>query len=356
MQLHNFNAGPSILPQSVFEKAAAAVLNLDGSGLSILEISHRSSEFKAIHARAKALVIELMGLDDRFEVLFLTGGASSQFFMVPINLLPQDGVSAYLDTGSWSAKAIKEALHFGSCEVVGSSKESGYTSIPKEFDVSDASAYLHVTSNNTIFGTQLHTLPEVNVPIVADMSSDIMSRPIGLEKYGVIYAGAQKNLGPAGVTLVILRKDLLGKVGRAIPTMLDYRTHIEKDSMFNTPPVFPIYTMMLNLEWLKENGGVAGAYARNRAKAELLYAEIDRNSLFQGVAAASDRSMMNVTFTLHDESLNDDFLALCSEAGCVGVKGHRSVGGFRASIYNAMKIEGIKSLVECMQRLESKNG
>lgn len=353
MQLHNFNAGPSILPKAVFQEASQGVLNLDGTGLSILEISHRSAEFKAIYAEAVALVRELLDIDDRYAVLFLTGGASTQFFMAPLNLLAQDATAAYLDTGAWSAKAIKEVARYGKIEVVASSKDGGYTHVPKRYTCPSDASYLHITSNNTIFGTQIHDLPEATAPLVADMSSDIMCRPLDLDKYGLIYAGAQKNLGPAGTTLVIVRKDMLGKANRDIPTMLDYQTHIEKDSAFNTPPVFPIYATMLNLRWLKQNGGVAAAHERNKTKAELLYTEIDRNSLFEGVTAQEDRSLMNVTFVLKDADRSADFVQQCTEAGCVGIKGHRSVGGFRASIYNAMPIAGVEALVGQMQAFES---
>ncbi len=356
MQLHNFNAGPSILPKSVFEETARGVLDLNGTGLSVLEISHRSKEFKEIYAQAKSLVRELLGLDDRFAVLFLTGGASSQFYMSALNLLPDDGTAAYLDSGSWSAKAVKEAGRYGTVDVVASSKEDGYKHIPKGYAIPESCAYLHVTSNNTIFGTQLHDFPEVSVPLVADMSSDIMCRPIDVDKFGLIYAGAQKNLGPAGTTLVIVRKDLLGKVSRDIPTMLDYQTHIDKDSAFNTPPVFPIYATMVNLKWLKENGGLEAAYTRNKAKAEVLYNEIDRNTLFEGVTATEDRSIMNVTFVLKNEERSAAFVQQCEEAGCVGIKGHRSVGGFRASIYNAMPLASVEALVAQMQAFESTHG
>jgi len=356
MQMHNFNAGPSILPQEVFEESSKGILDINGTGLSILEISHRGAEFKQIYADAVALVRDLLDIDDRYAVLFLSGGASSQFFMAPMNLLAQDGTAAYLDTGTWSAKAIKEAHRFGNIEVVASSKDDGYKHIPKNYSCPQGASYLHITSNNTIFGTQIHQLPDTSCPIVADMSSDIMCRPIDLERHVLIYAGAQKNLGPAGTTLVIIKKDLLGKIDRDIPSMLSYQTHIDKDSAFNTPPVFPIYATMLNLKWLKENGGVAAAHERNKAKSDLLYAEIDRNTLFEGVTAKEDRSMMNVTFVLKNADREADFVAQCAEAGCIGIKGHRSVGGFRASIYNAMPITSVEVLVAKMQAFESAHG
>ena len=292
---------------------------------------------------------ELLNINEDYEVLFLTGGASSQFYMIPMNLLPSNGKACYVDSGAWSTKAIKEAKMFGDVQVLGSSKDKNYTYIPKEYDIPSDATYLHLTSNNTIYGTEYHTWPETTVPFVCDMSSDIFSRPIDVQKYGVIYAGAQKNLGPAGVTLVIVRKDLLNKVDRSIPTMLDYNTHIKKQSTFNTPPAFPIYVSMLTMRWLKENGGVAAMQAKNQEKANLLYHEIDTNPLFEGTAAKEDRSLMNVTFLLKDSDLESAFLDACAEANCVGVKGHRSVGGFRASIYNAMPKESVQVLVDVMK-------
>ena len=352
MKIHNFSAGPSILPQSVFEKAAQGVLNLDNSGLSILEISHRSKDFIAIHEHAKNLVKELLQVPDSHQILFLSGGASSQFFMVPLNCLPQNGKAAYVDTGSWSSKAIKEAKRYGQIEMLASSKENGYKHIPKGYSIPNDAAYLHLTSNNTIFGTQFQSFPECDIPIVCDMSSDIFSRPVDVSRFGIIYAGAQKNMGPAGVTLVIVREDMLGKVDRDIPSMLDYRVHITGDSMYNTPPVFPIYVSMLTLEWLKENGGVTAIQQRNKEKAGILYAEIERNSLFSGVAEPEDRSLMNVTFLVNNPEHEKPFLEMCKAAGCDGVKGHRSVGGFRASIYNAMPREGVEALIAAMQQFE----
>ncbi|TXB65561.1 3-phosphoserine/phosphohydroxythreonine transaminase [Phaeodactylibacter luteus] len=357
MKKHNFSAGPAILPQPVFEQAAEAVRDFNGMGLSLLEISHRSPQFTAVLDEAQVLVRDLLGLSDAYEVLFLQGGASSQFFMTAMNLLDEKGKGGYVDTGSWSAKAIKEAQAFGPVEVVASSKASNYNAIPKGYPIPDGLTYLHITTNNTIFGTQYKALPETATRLVADMSSDIFSKPVDTERFDLIYAGAQKNMGPAGVTLVIVRKDALGKVGRHIPTMLDYRTHIKKGSSFNTPPVFPIYVSMLTLRWVKANGGLKAMQARNEAKAKLMYEAIDSNPLFDGtVAAAEDRSVMNATFNLIEgrEDLFAPFLELCEEAGCSGVKGHRSVGGFRASLYNAMDLESVQVLADVMHAFTEK--
>lgn len=356
MKKHNFYAGPAILPASVMAEAAQSVVDFEGIGLSILEISHRSKECTAMLEEAEALVRELLGLTDGYAVLFLTGGASTQFFTVAHNLLNKDLKAAYVDTGSWSAKAIKEAKEYGQVEVLASSKDKNFSYVPKGYDIPEDLAYLHLTSNNTIFGTQLKEFPATEVPLVCDMSSDIFSRPLDISRFGIIYAGAQKNLGPAGVTLVILKKDLLSKIQRNMPTMLNYNTHVEKKSTFNTPPVFPIYVSMLTLRWLKANGGLAAMAARNEEKAQLLYDEIDSNPLFEGVAAKEDRSLMNVTFVMSagNEGLTDEFLADCAAAGCIGVKGHRSVGGFRASIYNAMPKEGVQALVDVMKALGNK--
>jgi len=352
---HNFFAGPAILPASVLKQATEATVDFEGMGLSILEISHRSKQFVAVMDEAISLTKELLGLDENYEVLFLTGGASSQFYMAPMNLLPQDGTACYTNTGTWSDKAIKEAKLFGNVNVLASSKESNYTSIPKDYEIPADATYFHMTSNNTVFGTQHHAFPETNVPIVCDMSSEIFSRPIDISKFGIIYCGAQKNMGPAGVTLVIVNKNLLGKTGRPIPSMLDYNTHIAKGSMFNTPPVFPIYVSMLTMRWVKENGGVAAMATKNEAKAELLYNEIDSNPLFEGTTAVEDRSLMNATFKMKDTAMEEAFLADCATADCVGIKGHRSVGGFRASIYNAMPIESVQVLVDVMKNFASKN-
>jgi len=353
MKKHNFFAGPAVLDRAVMDEAAEAIKEFAGMGLSILEISHRSKQFSAVLEEAESLVRELLNLSDDYGVLFLTGGASSQFYMVPMNLLGESQTAGYVDTGTWSTKAIKEAKLYGNVDVIASSKESNFSYIPKP-DFPSGLRYLHLTSNNTIFGTQYKEFPTVDAPLVVDMSSDIFNRPIdNIDRFGVIYAGAQKNLGPAGTTLVIVRKDLLGQVDRSIPTMLNYETHIAKKSAFNTPPVFPIYVCMLSLRWLKANGGLAVMAAKNDAKADALYAEIDRNSLFQGVAALEDRSNMNATFTITKPDLEQAFLDFVAERGIVGLKGHRSVGGFRASIYNALKSESVHHLVDSMKEFES---
>jgi len=356
MKKHNFSSGPAILPQSVFEQAAQACRELDGMGLSLLEISHRSPQFVSILEEAEALVRELLKVSDDYAVLFLTGGASSQFFMAPMNLLDTEDIAGYVDTGSWSAKAIKEAKNFGQIKVLASSKENKYTFIPKGYDIPSDLKYLHLTSNNTIYGTQFREWPATDVPFVCDMSSDIFSRPLDVNRFGVIYAGAQKNMGPAGVTLVIVKKDLLGKVTRTIPTMLNYMTHIAKNSAFNTPPVFPIYVSMLTLRWIKENGGVEAMQQKNAAKAELIYSEIDRNALFEGTVAKEDRSAMNATFVTKKAEHEAPFLEACKAADISTIKGHRSVGGFRASMYNAMDISSVKVLVEVMKAFEEKYG
>jgi phosphoserine aminotransferase len=359
MKKHNFSAGPAILPAEVMSEAAEAVRDFNGSGLSILEISHRAAGFVAVLEEAEALVRELLHVSDDYAVLFLTGGASSQFFMAPLNLLNSNEQAAYLNTGSWSTKAIKEAKLYGQIEEIASSKDKNFAYLPKEYTVPAAAKYLHITSNNTIFGTQYQEFPTTDKPLVADMSSDIFSRPLDIDRFALIYAGAQKNMGPAGVTLVIVRKDLLGKVDRPIPTMLDYRTHIAKGSSFNTPPVFPIYVSMLTLRWVKAQGGVEAMVPINEAKAKLIYDEIDRNPLFRGtVLDHADRSLMNATFTMTEgkEELEKEFLAACAAAGCEGVKGHRSVGGFRASIYNSMPQSSVQVLVDVMQEFTRKHG
>jgi len=357
MKQHNFSAGPAILPKTVFEQAAEAAVNYNNIGLSIMEISHRSPEFSAVLDEAQVLVRDLMGVSEEYAVLFLQGGASSQFFMTAMNLLGQS--AGYVDTGSWSAKAIKEAEAFGKVHVLASSKADNYTHIPKGYDIPDELDYLHITTNNTIFGTQFKTLPETGVRLVADMSSDIFSKPVDVDRFDVIYAGAQKNMGPAGVTLVIVRKDALGKVERHIPTMLDYRTHIKKNSAFNTPPVYPIFVSMLTLRWVKANGGLDTMHKRNAEKAALMYKAIDENPLFRGtVTDKTDRSIMNATFLMTEgkEALGQEFLAACKAAGCSGVKGHRSVGGFRASMYNAMDLESVQVLTGVMKDFSEKHG
>lgn len=353
---HNFSAGPAILPQEVFQEAAQAVLNFNGSGLSLLEMSHRGADFVAVLDEAQALIKELLHLPDGYHVLFLGGGASSQFFMVPMNLLNDSDRAGYVNTGTWATNAIKEATAFGKIEVLASSEDRNFSYIPRDYDVPADLKYLHITSNNTIFGTQYHFWPETDVPLVCDMSSDIFSRPFPIERFGLIYAGAQKNMGPAGVTLVIVREDLLGKVNRHIPTMLNYHTHIQKGSMYNTPPVFPIYVSMLTLRWVKKMGGLTAMESLNRAKAACLYAEIERNSLFTGTVEPQDRSWMNATFLLKDASLNEAFQTACKAAEIVGIKGHRSVGGFRASMYNALDIASVEALVNVMREFEQKHG
>lgn len=351
MKKHNFSAGPSILPQEVFQKASEAILNFNGSGLSLLEISHRSKDFVAVMDEARAIVKRLMNLGDDYEVLYLQGGASLQFLMVPFNLLSVDGKAAYTNTGTWAAGAIKEAKMIGNVDVVATSKEANYSYIPKEYKVGSEYDYFHCTSNNTIFGTQMKEFPKVDTLLVCDMSSDIFSRELDFSQFDLIYAGAQKNMGPAGATLVVVKKSILGKTGRTIPTYLDYAVHIDKESMSNTPPVFAVYASYLTLKHLEENGGIAAAEARNNAKAKLLYDEIDNNPNFQGVSAIEDRSFMNVTFTLTDESKQEAFDAAWKAAGISGLNGHRSVGGYRASIYNAMPIESVQVLVDVMKSI-----
>jgi phosphoserine aminotransferase len=355
MKKYNFNAGPAILPAEVLAEAAESVKDLNGSGLSILEISHRSSAFEAIIAEARTLVKELYGLGNDYEVLFLQGGASLQFLMVPFNLMPENGTASYMDIGGWANKAIKEAKGLGKVHVSASSKDQNYTFIPKSITIADNSAYFHVTTNNTLYGTEINDLSrfsvnprDLGIPVVADMSSNIFSGPVDATQFDLIYAGAQKNVGPAGATIVALKKSLLGKTGRKIPTMLDYQVHIDNDSMFNTPSCFAVYVCMLTMRWLKNMGGLEAIGKHNDAKAKLLYDAIDGNDLFVGTAAKEDRSKMNVTFLLKDNSRDKEFLDACAEAGIVGIKGHRSVGGFRASIYNAMPLEGVKVLTEVM--------
>ena len=356
LKKHNFSAGPAILPQSVLQQAAEAVLNFNNSGLSLLEISHRGKDFEQVMAEAEALVRELGGFDDSWSVMFLTGGASTQFFMVPMNLLKDNEKAAYVDTGTWASKAIKEAKAFGQVEVLASSKESNYTFIPKNYVVPEDASYLHLTSNNTIYGTQYHWLPDTKVPFVCDMSSDMFSRPIDVDRYNLIYAGAQKNIGPAGVTLVIMKKDWMGRAARKMPTMLDYRTHHDGGSMYNTPPVFPIYVMMLTLRWIKEIGGLGAIEQHNIEKAKILYDEIDANPCFHGTVANEDRSLMNICFLPKNPEHEAPFMEICKSAGISGIKGHRSVGGFRASTYNALPKESVEVLAEVMRDFAQKNG
>lgn len=355
--MHNFNAGPSILPKEVFEEASRSILDFNNTGLSILEIGHRTTLFQPVMEEARELVRELMQLDADHEVLFLHGGATTQFMQIPMNLLNENEMAAYTETGTWANKAIKEAKLFGHVEIAGSSKETNYTSIPKQLTVTPTASYLHITTNETIAGTQWHQLPyDCGVPLVADMSSDILSRVIDFNKFGLIYAGAQKNMGAAGVNIVVVNKNILGKVNRNIPTVLDYRNHIKEASMLNTPPVFAVYVAMLTLRWLKSKGGVAAVEKINDQKAALLYKEIDRNSLFKGTVAAEDRSKMNACFIMNDDSKQDAFLNFTKENNIVGIKGHRSVGGFRASLYNALPLSSVEYLVELMQEFEKKNG
>jgi len=347
--VHNFNGGPSILPKQVFEEASQAILNFNNTGLSILEIGHRTTLFQEVMDETQALVKELMQLDDEHEVLFLHGGATTQFMQVPINLLDDKETAAYTDTGVWSSKAIKEAKLFGKVEVVCSSKESNFNFIPKDFAVPNDAKYMHITTNNTIYGTQWQKIPKTSNSMVADMSSDILSRVIDFNAFDLIYAGAQKNIGAAGVNLVVVNKNILGKVKRSIPTILDYRNHIKEGSMLNTPPVFAVYVCMLTLRWLKAQGGVAAIEKINNEKAALLYAAIDDNPLFKGTAHKDDRSKMNVCFVMNNRTLEESFLQFSKEQGIVGIKGHRLVGGFRASLYNALPLSSVKILAELMK-------
>ena len=355
MKKYNFNAGPSILPREVIEATASACLEFEGSGLSLMEISHRAKNFQPVVDEAVALFKELLQIPEGYSVLFLGGGASLEFCMVPYNLLEKK--AAYLNTGAWASKAEKEARLFGEVVEVASSKDRNFTYIPKGFTIPTDADYLHITSNNTIYGTELREDLDSPIPVVADMSSDIFSRPVDVSKYGLIYGGAQKNLSMAGVTFVIVKEELLGKVSRPIPTMLDYRTHVKKGSMFNTPPVVPIYCALQNLKWIKKQGGVEAMEKRAIDRSAIVYDEIDRNRLFVGTAEEDSRSRMNLTFVLKPEyqDLQDEFLAFATQQGMVGVKGHRDVGGFRASCYNAMTVEGCKALVACMKEFEAKH-
>ena len=353
MKKHNYRARPGILPHQVFEKAAQAVLNFNNSGLSILEISHRSADFVKVMEEARALALELLGLEGKgYQALFLQGGASLEFLRVPQNLMQENGKAVYLDTGTWANGAIKEAKAFGETVVVASSKEANYTYIPKEYTIPSDANYFHCTSNNTIFGTQMKSFPKTSIPVVCDMSSDIFSRSLDFTKFDIIYAGAQKNMGPAGTTLVVIKEEILGKTGKNIPNILNYQQHIVKESMYNTPPVFAVYTSLLTLQWLKAKGGITAIEKENEAKANLLYAEIDRNPLFNGAANKEDRSIMNATFLLVDENHKETFDKMWKAAGISGINGHRSVGGYRASMYNALPIESVQVLVNVMQELE----
>ncbi|MDG1328070.1 MAG: 3-phosphoserine/phosphohydroxythreonine transaminase [Flavobacteriaceae bacterium] len=354
MKKHNFSAGPCILPQSVMQKASEAVINFNDSNLSLIEISHRSKDFVEVMENARSLSLELLGLQNKgYKALFLQGGASMEFLMVAFNLLEKK--AAYLNTGTWSNKAMKEAKLLGELVEVGSSKDKNFNYIPKNYSIPTDVDYFHCTSNNTIFGTQLNKFPNTTALKVCDMSSDIFSRQLDFSQFDLIYAGAQKNMGPAGTTLVIIKEEILGKVSRTIPSMLDYQVHLNKDSMFNTPAVFPVYVSMLTLEWLKNLGGISEIEKINNKKAEILYTEIDRNPLFTGfVPNIEDRSKMNATFNLVDTSLSNRFDQLWNEAGINGLNGHRSVGGYRASMYNALPIESVEVLTEVMKRIEQK--
>ncbi len=355
MKKHNYSAGPCILPQEVFQKSADAILDFNSSGLSLLEISHRSKDFVAVMDEARDLALELLDLKGKgYQALFLHGGASLEFLMVPYNLMKVNGKAAYFDTGTWASAAIKEAKLFGEINVVASSKDENYSYIPKGFTVPNDVDYFHCTSNNTIFGTQIKEFPNVSVPMVCDMSSDIFSRVLDFSKFDIIYAGAQKNMGPAGTTLVVVKEEILGKSGREIPSMLDYEKHIKAESMFNTPAVFPVYASLLTLQWLKNMGGIAAVEKLNQAKANLLYAEIDRNPYFKGVVKVEDRSNMNVVFLLENEEHTTLFDSMWKAAGISGLPGHRSVGGYRASMYNALPIESVQVLVDVMKDFESK--
>ena len=355
MKKYNFNAGPSMLPREVIEATAAACLDFDGCGLSLMEISHRSKEFQPVVDKAAALVKELLDMPDGYSVIFLAGGASTEFCRIPYNFLEHK--AAYLNTGTWSKKAIKEAKLFGEVVEVASSAESNFSYIPKDFQIPADADYMHITTNNTIFGTEIRKDIDSPVPLIADMSSDIMSRPVDVSKYSCIYAGAQKNVSMAGVNIVIVKDDALGKVSRTIPTMLDYAIHVKNGSMFNTPPVVPIYCAMKNLEWIKANGGVQAMDQRAHERADLLYAEIDRNKLFRGTVNEEDRSLMNICFVMNDEykELEADFMQFAVARGMVGIKGHRSVGGFRASCYNAQTIEGVQALIQSMKDFEAQH-
>jgi phosphoserine aminotransferase len=352
--VHNFNAGPSVLPKPVFEEASKAILNFNDTGLSILELGHRTPTFQAVMDEARALVKELMQLNNDHEVLFLHGGATTQFMQVPMNLLNEKETAAYSDTDIWGSKAIKEAKLFGNVDVVCSSKESGYTFIPKDFAVPNDARYFHITTNNTIYGTQWQKIPKVSIPLVADMSSDILSRQMDFNAFDLIYAGAQKNVGAAGVNLVVVNKNILGKVKRAIPSIMDYRNHIKEGSMLNTPPVFAVYVCMLTLRWLKSIGGVAAVEKLNTEKAALLYNEIDNNPLFTGTVAKEDRSKMNVCFVMKEKTLEEKFLAYTKQHNIVGIKGHRTTGGFRASLYNALPLSSVQVLVDVMRAFSAK--
>jgi len=353
-KVHNFSAGPGILPAEVLKKAAEACINFDNLGLSLLEISHRSKNFEKVMDESRALVKELLGLNDNYKVLFLGGGASLQFAMVPYNLLRTEGTAGYVNTGVWATKAIKEAKNLGNIQVVASSEDKKFGYIPKDYAIPSNLDYLHITSNNTIYGTQMKSFPKTSVPLVCDMSSDIFSRKVNGNDFALIYAGAQKNMGPAGATMIAVDETKLGKTGRKMLSMLDYQVHIKGDSMYNTPPVFPIYVSMLTMKWLKDNGGVEWIEKINQKKADTMYNEIDRNSMFVGTTAKEDRSNMNVTFIMNKPELEPEFDKLWNAANHSGLRGHRDVGGYRASLYNALPLESVEALVEVMKDFENK--
>lgn len=353
MKKHNYSAGPCILPQEVFEKAAQAILNFNNTGLSILEISHRSKDFIPVMEEARSLALEHLDLQNKgYQAIFLQGGASLEFLRVPYNLMKVNGKAAYLNTGTWANNAIKEAKAFGETIITASSKDDNFNYIPKNYIIPVDADYFHCTSNNTIFGTQMTEFPDLNIPVVCDMSSDIFSRQLDFSKFDIIYAGAQKNMGSAGVTLIVIKESILGKTGRTIPSILDYQQHIDKESMYNTPAVFAVYTCLLTLEWLKNLGGISAIEKINNSKAALLYNEIDRNPLFKGTSKKEDRSKMNATFLLENEAHAPIFDKLWKEAGINGLSGHRSVGGYRASMYNALPLESVQVLVDVMKTLE----
>lgn len=353
--IHNFNAGPSILPKPVFEEASRAIQDFNGTGLSILEIGHRTPLFEAVLDEAVSLVKELMFLNENKEVLFLHGGASTQFFQVPMNFLPDNGKAVYLDGGTWGSKAAGEARLYGESNIIASSKDRNYTYIPKGYQIPSDAAYFHLTTNNTVEGTQMWEFPDTNVPVVADMSSDILSREMDFNRFSLIYAGAQKNIGAAGVCMVVIDKDLLGRTCRKVPGMMDYRKHIENGSMLNTPPVFAVYVCLLTLRWLKELGGVAAIEALNRQKATLLYETLDALPVFIPTVDPADRSHMNAVFVMEDPALEKEFLQLCKTEGMVGIKGHRSVGGFRVSMYNALPLDSVRTLTDLMKHFAQKH-
>ncbi|MAR66357.1 MAG: 3-phosphoserine/phosphohydroxythreonine aminotransferase [Crocinitomicaceae bacterium] len=354
--VHNFSAGPCILPQSVFKEASEALINFDDLGLSIIEISHRSANFVAVMEEARSLVKELLHVPDEYDVLFLQGGASLGFLTVAYNMIRENKKAAYINTGAWAKKAAKEFGQLGETDIIASSEDRNYSYIPKSIETGDDHDFLHFTSNNTIAGTQFKQFPNVSAPMVCDMSSDIFSRKVNVSDFDVIYAGAQKNMGPAGTAVYIFKKDILGQSSVKIPTMLDLNTHAQKDSMFNTPPVFAVYVSMLNLRWLKQNGGIEWIESVNQQKADLLYNEIDNNPLFTGTTDVEDRSNMNATFLLTEEALTDTFNSMWADANISGIKGHRSVGGYRASMYNALPIESVQVLVDVMKELAQKHG